>query len=55
MTDSEAIRASLADPPAFEAVVQRHFDAVHRFLRRRVAASAAEDLASETFVEAFDT
>lgn len=55
VTDSEAIRASLADPPAFEAVFQRHFDTVHRFLRRRLAASAAEDLASQTFVEAFDT
>lgn len=51
--DGEAIGASLAQPSAFEAVFDRHFAAVHRFVRRRVGLALADDVASETFVRAF--
>jgi RNA polymerase sigma factor (sigma-70 family) len=52
--DGEAIHASLGDPQAFGAVFDRHFDAVHRFLRRRVGADVAQDLAGEAFLRAFE-
>jgi RNA polymerase sigma-70 factor (ECF subfamily) len=52
-TDAAAIAASLAQPRAFGAVFERHFDAIHRFLRARVGAGLGEELASETFVRAF--
>jgi RNA polymerase sigma-70 factor (ECF subfamily) len=52
-TDADAIAASLTAPHAFAAVFERHFDAIHRFLRGRVGAALAEELASETFVRAF--
>lgn len=51
--DGEAITASLAKPTAFEALFDRHFAAVHRFVRRRVGLALADDVASETFVRAF--
>jgi hypothetical protein len=35
-------------------VFDRHFDAIHRYLRRRVGKATADDLASETFAEAFE-
>jgi hypothetical protein len=53
-TDAEAIAASLSEPRAFVAVFDRHFDAIHRYLRRRVGKATADDLASETFAEAFE-
>src|SRR5262245_15409597 len=46
--------ADLAGPPQrFHAVVDRHFDAVARYLARRVGPDTAEDLAQEVFVTAF--
>jgi RNA polymerase sigma-70 factor, ECF subfamily len=51
--DADAISASLTEPRAFEAVFDRHFPAVHRFVRRRVGLSLADDIASETFARAF--
>jgi RNA polymerase sigma factor (sigma-70 family) len=53
LTDAEALRASRSDPHAFVAVFERHFDAVHRYLRRRVPADLADDLVAETFLRAF--
>lgn len=53
VTDAQAIVASLRDPHAFEAIFERHFPPIHRFLRARVGAQLAEELASETFVQAF--
>lgn len=51
--DADAIRASLDDPTAFEPVFERHFAAVHRFVRRRVGLAVADDVAAETFTRAF--
>jgi RNA polymerase sigma factor (sigma-70 family) len=53
-TDAEAIAASLSEPRAFVAVFDRHFDAIHRYLLRRVGKSVADDLAAETFAQAFE-
>ncbi|HEY1538288.1 MAG TPA: hypothetical protein VGF63_02740 [Solirubrobacteraceae bacterium] len=54
-SDARAIAASLEDPYAFEAIFDRHFTAIHRFLRARVGPELAEELASETFVQAFSS
>jgi RNA polymerase sigma factor (sigma-70 family) len=53
VTDAEAIARSLRRPAAFEAVFERHFAVLFRYLRRRVGADAAEDLVAETFTRAF--
>jgi RNA polymerase sigma factor (sigma-70 family) len=51
-TDAELIAASLAEPARFADLFDRHFDAIHRYVRRRIGGELAEDLAAETFVEA---
>ena len=38
---------------AFVAIFERHFDAIHRYLRRRVGRDLADDLAAETFARAY--
>jgi RNA polymerase sigma factor (sigma-70 family) len=53
-TDAEVLAASIDEPSAFAAVFDRHFPAIHGWLRRRVGASLADDLAAETFTRAFD-
>jgi RNA polymerase sigma factor (sigma-70 family) len=53
-TDSEAIAASLAEPGAFGVIFERHYDAVHGYLRRRLDRARADELASQTFLVAFD-
>lgn len=52
-TDAELIAATIADPARFAALFDRHFGPIHRYLRRRVGGELADDLAAETFVEAF--
>lgn len=53
-TDGEAIGASLADPRAFGVVFERHYDAVHGYLQRRLDEHLADELAAQTFLLAFD-
>jgi RNA polymerase sigma factor (sigma-70 family) len=53
LADSELIERSLVDGASFEAVFDRHYPAIFRFLRVRAGLDAAEDLASETFLIAF--
>lgn len=53
-TDAEAIAASLSEPSAFVDVFDRHFGAIHRYLRRRVGSHIADELASEAFAQAFE-
>lgn len=48
------IAESLRHPAAFEAVFTRHFTAVHQYAQRRVGPDAADEIASETFLQAFD-
>ncbi|HXF31615.1 MAG TPA: sigma-70 family RNA polymerase sigma factor [Solirubrobacterales bacterium] len=53
-SDSSAIAASLLDPGAFGAIFERHYDAVHGYLRRRLDDARADEIASQTFLVAFD-
>lgn len=52
--DGQAITASLTDPPAFGVIFERHFGAIHGYLRRRLDRQLADELASQTFLVAFD-
>ncbi|HWB69813.1 MAG TPA: RNA polymerase sigma factor [Solirubrobacterales bacterium] len=51
--DSEAISASASSPADFAAIFDRHFDAVHAYLQRRVGRDMADELAAESFLVAF--
>ena len=53
-TDAVLIRRSLERPEVFAAVFDRHFDAVYRYLGRRVGGAAADGLAGEAFRIAFE-
>lgn len=53
-TDSEAIADSIAAPPAFAAVFDRHFAAIHAYLQRRIGRDLADELSAQTFLVAFD-
>lgn len=52
--DGEAIAASIGDPRAFGVIFERHFGAIHGYLRRRLDPQLADELASQTFLVAFD-
>ncbi len=52
-SDAAAIVASLVLPARFEAIFDRHYAAIHGYLVRRVGRDVADDLAADTFVEAF--
>ncbi len=47
------MRGSCRRPELFEPIFERHFTAVYRYLRRRVGDANAEELAAETFLQAF--
>ncbi len=53
-SDSATIAGSLQRPERFGAIFDRHYTAVHRYLARRTAGAQADDLASATFVIAFE-
>lgn len=52
--DGEVIERSLIDAEAFEAIFDRHFDAIYSYVARRAGAQTDEVVASETFCVAFD-
>jgi RNA polymerase sigma factor (sigma-70 family) len=52
--DSDAISASTRAPASFAAIFDRHFDAVHAYLQRRVGPDLADELSAQTFLVAFD-
>jgi RNA polymerase sigma-70 factor (ECF subfamily) len=52
--DAAILARSRVDADAFRAVFERHFDAVHRFVCARLGAALADDIASETFLIAFE-
>jgi RNA polymerase sigma-70 factor (ECF subfamily) len=54
LSDGAAIAASIAEPAEFAQVFHRHYDVVHGYIRKRVGESLADDLASQTFLIAFD-
>jgi RNA polymerase sigma-70 factor (ECF subfamily) len=53
-TDARSIQRSLAEPEAFTEVFDRHFDAVHGYVSRRLGRDLADELAAEVFTRAFD-
>ena len=53
-SDSATIAGSLERPEGFAEIFDRHYTAVHRYLARRVPGAQADDLASTTFVIAFE-
>jgi RNA polymerase sigma-70 factor (ECF subfamily) len=53
-SDSDAIGASLVDPSAFGLIFERHYDAVHGYLQRRLDEHLADELSAQTFLVAFD-
>ena len=52
-TDSEIIRRSIDQPPAFAEIFERHARVIGAFAARRVGPDAAQDVLSETFLVAF--
>jgi RNA polymerase sigma factor (sigma-70 family) len=52
--DNDAIAASVASPAEFALIFDRHFDAIHGYLCKRVGESLADELASRCFLAAFD-
>ncbi len=54
LSDNAAIAASIVVPAHFAIVFDRHFEFVHSYVRKRVGESLADDLASQTFLIAFD-
>lgn len=53
-TDASIIELSQARPAAFETLFDRHHDAIWRYACRRAGAAVADEVASETFLRAFD-
>jgi RNA polymerase sigma factor (sigma-70 family) len=51
--DATVIARSLTRPEEFGVIFERHFDEIHRYLRRRHP-QEADELASEVFMQAFD-
>lgn len=52
-TDAQLVRKSLRHPESFELVFDRHYDVVRVYAQRRAGLSDGEEIASETFVQAF--
>jgi RNA polymerase sigma-70 factor, ECF subfamily len=53
-SDAECLALSQTEPRAFEAIFDRHFGAVHRYLHRRAGTELADELAAQTFALAFE-
>jgi RNA polymerase sigma-70 factor (ECF subfamily) len=53
-TDSEIFRRSWDTPAAFGELYDRHAPTIHRYAARRIGASVADDIMSETFLVAFE-
>jgi RNA polymerase sigma factor (sigma-70 family) len=52
-SDAEVMSEARSDPEAFGSIFERHFDAVHAYLVRRVG-RIGDDLTAQTFVKAFE-
>jgi RNA polymerase sigma-70 factor (ECF subfamily) len=51
--DALAMRRSLADPTAFDAIWERHHDAVFRYVVSRLGIDQADDVVAEVFLQAY--
>ena len=52
-TDADLIRRSSDEPRAFEEVFDRHYDVVRLYAQRLVGRSDGEEIAAQTFENAF--
>lgn len=52
-SDAEVITQSLTDPDRFVEIFDRYFDVIQLYIYRRIGADLADDLAAQTFVEAY--
>jgi RNA polymerase sigma factor (sigma-70 family) len=53
--DGPVIAESLTDPARFGLIFDRYYDAIHRYLARRVGWDLAEDLTANVFLAAFQS
>ncbi|MFI7705852.1 RNA polymerase sigma factor [Nonomuraea sp. NPDC049480] len=53
-TDASIIARSRHDPESFSVIFDRYYSAIHRYVAARLGAVAADDVAAETFLAAFD-
>lgn len=53
MNDAEAIKRSREDPTAFREIFTRHHASILGYARRRVGWEAGEEIAAQTFLQAF--
>ncbi|MCW2502001.1 MAG: hypothetical protein JWO79_285 [Actinomycetia bacterium] len=53
LADSAVIAQSAADPERFAEIFDRHAQAIHRYLARRIGDEIANDLVAEAFLVAF--
>jgi RNA polymerase sigma factor (sigma-70 family) len=51
-SDAQVIACARTDAAAFATIFDRHHEAIHAYLRRRLDAAIAEELAAETFARA---
>jgi DNA-directed RNA polymerase specialized sigma24 family protein len=51
-SDAELIARARVEPAAFAPIFDRHYPTIHAYLRRRLDATIAEELAAETFARA---
>lgn len=51
-TDDELLAAARRDPPAFGAIFDRHYAAIHRYATHRLDRTSADDITAETFIRA---
>lgn len=51
--DAAIIEASLEEPHRFEEIFDRHYETVRRYAQRAVGPDAGEEVAAQTFLEAF--
>jgi RNA polymerase sigma factor (sigma-70 family) len=51
--DALIIGASLEEPQRFEEIFDRHYETVRRYAQRSVGPDAGEEVAAQTFLEAF--
>jgi RNA polymerase sigma factor (sigma-70 family) len=51
--DALIIEASLETPKVFEEIFDRHYDTIRRYAQRRLGVDVGEEVAAQTFLEAF--
>ncbi|WP_067486509.1 RNA polymerase sigma factor [Actinomadura hibisca] len=54
VSDASIIERARHEPELFSVIFDRYFAAIHRYAAARIGPSAADDVAAETFLVAFD-